>query len=193
MVHWCFLHVWNIVSVCFYQIWYSYLTLLICFLLHKWEHTNTVTETCCKCCRNTVSLLSVYDDVGSSWQFLQCISDDTQINCDKSANNPVHIQTVTFKINAHLATTFALCILPVLQEYNQNANSWHLSWVPVLVHYCYTKYCDTSGHYYLCLTVVFASYFLKSLHFTSCFILKVHFSEDSFELLSPTPHTHFLP
>lgn len=101
-----------------------------CFLLHKWEHTNTVTETCCKCCRNTVSLLSVYDDVGSSWQFLQCISDDTQINCDKSANNPVHIQTVTFKRNAHLATTFALCILPVLQEYNQNANSWHLSWVP---------------------------------------------------------------
>lgn len=108
MVHWCFLHVWNIVSVCFYQIWYSYLTLLVCFLLHKWEHTNTVTETCCKCCRNTVSLLSVYDDVGSSWQFLQCISDDTQINCDKSANNPVHIQTVTFKRNAHLATTFAL-------------------------------------------------------------------------------------
>lgn len=103
---------------------------LFVFLLHKWEHTNTVTETCCKCCRNTVSLLSVYDDVGSSWQFLQCISDDTWINCDKSANNPVHIQTVTFKRNAHLATTFALCILPVLQEYNQNANSWHLSWVP---------------------------------------------------------------
>lgn len=103
---------------------------LFVFLLHKWENTNTVTETCCKCCRNTVSLLSVYDDVGSSWQFLQCISDDTWINCDKSANNPVHIQTVTFKRNAHLATTFALCILPVLQEYNQNANSWHLSWVP---------------------------------------------------------------
>lgn len=103
---------------------------LFVFLLHKWEHTNTVTETCCKCCRNTVSLLSVYDDVGSSWQFLQCISDDTRINCDKSANNPVHIQTVTFKRNAHLATTFALFILPVLQEYNQNANSWHLSWVP---------------------------------------------------------------
>lgn len=128
----CFLHVRNIVSICFYQIRYSYLTSLICFffLLYKWEHTNTVTETCCKCCHNTVSLLSVCDNVGSSWQFLQSISDDTRSNCDKSANNPVHIQTVTFKRNAQLATTFALCILPVIQEYNQNANSWHLSWVP---------------------------------------------------------------
>lgn len=108
----------------------SHFTYCFFFLLYKWEHTNTVTETCCKCCHNTVSLLSVCDNVGSSCQFLQCISDDTRSNCDKSANNPVHIQTVTFKRNAQLATTFALCILPVLQEYNLNANSWHLSWVP---------------------------------------------------------------
>lgn len=88
----CFVHVWNIVSICFYQIRYSYLTYFFLFFLDESIPTLSLKPAVNVAITKSVSYQSamMWGQVGN---FIQCISDDTPINCDKSANNPVHIQT----------------------------------------------------------------------------------------------------